>query len=182
MQFKFILFIVLILNFPLVRAQQSHETISSAGGNASGSGGSAAYSVGQLVFSTNFVTSGTVSEGVHQPFEISIIDEVIEFPEIELNVKAYPNPASGYIILKTDALFLQNISLSYQLFDLSGKLLENKSIISIETEIDMQCYSPAAYILKVIKSKINVNSSLKKHIEANYFNFHVLKTFKIIKN
>ena len=62
---------VLLLVIGLTRLQ-AQETIPAIGGNASGSGGSVSYSVGQAVYTTNTGTNGSVPQGVQQPFEISV--------------------------------------------------------------------------------------------------------------
>jgi hypothetical protein len=48
---------------------QAQEANTAAGGNASGSGGTAAYSVGQIVYSTQTGANGTVAEGVQQTYD-----------------------------------------------------------------------------------------------------------------
>jgi len=49
---------------------QAQETIPASGGKASGSGGTASYSFGQVVYTTYTGTNGLVAQGVQQPFEI----------------------------------------------------------------------------------------------------------------
>jgi hypothetical protein len=48
------------------------NTISSAGGNAKGSGGSASFTVGQIFYTKLSGTNGSVVQGIQQPYEISI--------------------------------------------------------------------------------------------------------------
>ncbi len=163
-------------------AQQIHQTSATAGGNASGSGGSAAFTIGQLVYSPCTTNTGSVTEGINQPFEIYIIDAVYELTEIELEANIYPNPTSGFLTLKIDDLLLQNESLSYQLFDLNGKLLKRERITGIETKIEMQSYFSGTYFIKVINSGKNENSSSVYSNEIKDFKDQTLKTFKIIKN
>ena len=43
----------------------AQETVPATGGDATGSGGSASYSVGQMVYTTN-TGSGTVTQGVNK--------------------------------------------------------------------------------------------------------------------
>ena len=54
----------------------AQEGINVTGANASGSGGSASYTVGQMVYQTNTGTNGSVAEGVQQPYEISIVTAI----------------------------------------------------------------------------------------------------------
>lgn len=140
---------------------QAQEAIPATGGNASGSGGSVSYSVGQVAVNTNTGTTGSETQGVQQPYEISVVTGLPEAEEISLDFSAYPNPASDYIRLKAENYKTEN--LTYQLLDLSGQVLESKKLDKSETIIGMNNFASAAYFLKVIRDKKEV------------------KTFKIIK-
>ena len=141
---------------------QAQTSVNATGGNASGIGGSASYSVGQLAYTTNTGTNGSVSEGVQQPFEISVVTGIEEAKDIFLNVSAYPNPTTDYLELKVENLQLSE--LSYKLYDISGKVYQNKEIGNSITKIEMQNLPQGIYFIKVIDTK---NKEFK--------------TFKIIK-
>ncbi len=141
---------------------QAQETIPATGGNATGSGGSASYSVGQVVYTTNTGTNGSVAQGVQQPFEISVVTGIEQTKGINLSVSAYPNPATDFLMLKVENY--DNGNLSYQLFDMNSKLLQNKKVTSNQTSIVMSNLVPATYFVKVIQENKEV------------------KTFKVIKN
>ena len=140
----------------------AQETIPATGGNASGSGGTASYSVGQVVYTTNTGTNGSVAQGVQQPFEISVVTGIDQAKGINLNCSVYPNPTTDYLVLKVENY--DNGNLSYQLFDMQGKLLENKKVTGNETRISMETLVPATYFVKVVQGNKEV------------------KIFKIIKN
>jgi hypothetical protein len=143
---------------------QAQETVPASGGNATGSGGSSSYTVGQVVYTTNTGTNGSISQGVQQPFEISIVTGVDE-TTINLEMAVYPNPTTNFLSLKVDAsTSLNNQNLSYQLFDLQGKVIENKRVTASNTTIRMEALPKAIYFLKVIKDQ------------------QLIKTFKVIKN
>jgi opacity protein-like surface antigen len=147
--------------FNQVYAQQA---TTASGGDASGSGGSVAYSVGQIVYTTNTGSNGSVTQGVQQPYEISITLGLAE-TGINLNLSAYPNPTTNYLMLQIDAsAALSNQPMSYQLYDISGKLLESNTIVANSTTIKMEQLATGSYFLKVSQ-----NNTL-------------VKTFKIIKN
>lgn len=92
--------LVLILSISTTMAQSS---VNATGGNASGDGGSASYSVGQVVYTANTGTNGSVAQGVQQPYEISVVTGIEEAHDIKLSVSVYPNPATDYLTLKADA-------------------------------------------------------------------------------
>ncbi len=145
-----------------ISAATAQESINSAGGNASGSGGSASYSVGQVACQTHTGTNGSVAESIQQPYEISAVTGVEKTEGINLSVSAYPNPTVGFLKLKVDSKILKD--LSYQLYDLNGNLLQNKKFTSLETQVDMSNCVPSTYFVRVISGS------------------KAVKEFKIIKN
>lgn len=150
---------ILLFGFGLT-SLQAQESINAIGGDASGSGGSASYSVGQVVYTTSTGTNGSVAQGVQQPYEISVVTGIKEAKGINLSV--YPNPTTDYLALSIDEFDISN--LSYQMYDMNGKLLQNKKITGNQTSIVMSNLNTATYFLKVIHRNKEV------------------KTFKIIKN
>lgn len=140
---------------------QAQEAILATGGEASGDGGSVSYSVGQVVYSTNRGANGSVAQGVQQPYEISVVAGIEQATGIMLELSVYPNPASDFLTVKAENYDTDN--LSYQLFDINGKLLESKKADGSETQIEMKNLVPAIYFLKAIENKEEI------------------KTFKIIK-
>jgi hypothetical protein len=140
---------------------QAQQATTATGGNASGSGGTVAYSVGQIIYATNTGTTGSVAQGMHQPYEISIVLG-IEGNSINLELTAYPNPASNYLTLNVGNSELS--TLNFQLYDISGKLIEIRKIISSSEIIVMENLPSATYFLKVRNNNKEV------------------KTFKIVKN
>lgn len=140
---------------------QAQEALGTAGGDASGSGGTASYSIGQLVYTTSTSGTASVAQGVQQAFEISIITGLEEVPAGDLQLSAYPNPASDQLTLTAEK---DPVNLYYQLFDIHGKLLSTEKLVGKQTFIKMALFPPAAYLIKVSDPVT------------------VLKTFKIIKN
>ena len=155
---------VLLLGLGLT-GLQAQTSVNATGGNASGSGGSASYSLGQVVYTTNIGANGSVAQGVQQPFEISVVTAIEEAKGINLSVTAYPNPTTDFLQLKVDASTTLSIqSMSYQLYDMNGKLLQSEKITGNQTSIVMSNLVPANYFVKVTQGNKEV------------------KTFKIIKN
>ena len=144
-----------------VTSIQAQKTIPATGGNASGAGGSASYSVGQVAYTTNIGANASVAQGVQQPYEISEIVGIEEALGIILECSIFPNPTNDILTLKVENYDIQN--LSYKLFDATGKLLQSKEVTGNETKISMVGLSPSVYFLKVVDNQKD------------------LKTFKIIK-
>ena len=150
---------VLLLGLGLTTNAQ--EVTTTTGGNASGSGGTVTYSVGQIVYATNTGTNGSVAQGVQQTYEISIVLG-IEDNSIKLELTAYPNPTTNYLTLNVGKAELS--ILNFQLYDMGGKLIESNKITSTTETIRMENLPSSTYFLKVTNNNKEV------------------KSFKIIKN
>jgi hypothetical protein len=137
----------------------SQQTIPATGGDATGSGGSSSYTVGQLVYTTS-TGGGSVIQGVQQSIELFTLSNP-ELTTVNLSAVIYPNPTSDYVMLKISDTALYN--LSYHLVDINGKAISNGSLTNGDTQINMQQLAVGMYILKVSQ------------------NSQELKTFKIIK-
>ena len=146
---------VLLLGLGLTGVQ-AQTSVNATGGDASGGGGSVSYSVGQVVYTTHTGTSGSVAEGVQQPYEISVVTGLEEAQSINLSVTAYPNPTTDYLTLRIDEFEISN--LSFQLYDMNGKLLQNEKITGNQTSIVMSNLLPATYFVKVIQGNKEVKT------------------------
>jgi hypothetical protein len=145
---KKLLLIVLSSAFAfLFLSSPAQEVIPASGGNAAGTGGSVSYTVGQVFYSIHTGTTGSVAEGVQQPWEISVVTGIQEAIGIELVVSAFPNPVTDFLILRVDRYDPRD--LSYQLFDINGRMVMTGRIIGEETIIDMTGQTRALYLLKV---------------------------------
>lgn len=151
----------LLLLFLGLTSLKGQQATTASGGSASGSGGSVSFSVGEVVYTTNVSTSGSVAQGVQQAYEISVVTW-LDVSDIQLDLSIYPNPICEFLTLEVEKNGSEN--LSYQLFDISGKLLESKKIEAITNIISMEHYANAIYFFKVTQNQ------------------KVIKTFKIIKN
>ena len=159
MNYKKIKLCVLMLVIGLTA--QAQQATTATGGDATGSGGSVAYSVGQIVYTTHTGTTGSVAQGVQQPYEISVVLG-IENSLIDLDISAYPNPTTQNLTLNIGNEISE--TLHFQLCDLSGKIIERRKISNRTETIHMENLATGPYFLKVS----NANNEVK--------------IFKIIKN
>ena len=137
----------------------AQETVTTSGGDATGTGGTASYSVGQVMYTTATGTNGSIAQGVQQPYEISVTTGVNK-TTINLELSVYPNPTTDYLTLKVE----DNTELNYQIYDNHGKVIANKKVTATTSTINLESLPKATYFLNVVN------------------NSQVLKTFKIIKN
>jgi len=146
----------------MAQTQEIHSVIPITGATVSGSNGTVSYSIGQLVYTTNSGTTGSVAQGVQQPYEIQIVSGIEEATSVGLTCSAFPNPVTDLLIIKLGSYNKGN--LSYRLYDINGKVVLNKRITNDETTISMKNINPSVYFLKVMTAD------------------QVIKTFKITKN
>jgi hypothetical protein len=154
-------FLIVLCLFGYGTIIQAQSIVAATGGNSEGFGGKVSYTVGQVVYMTITSTSGSVTQGVQQPYEISVKTSVEHATNIDLICSAYPNPSTDFLKLKIENYDSQD--LSYLLYDIGGNLLENKKITASETIVHMSNFASGTYFLKVGKDGKEI------------------KTFKIIK-
>ena len=153
--------LILVTTLLLGYSVQAQNSVNSSGGDAIGSGGNVAYSVGQVVYTTNTDTSGTVSQGVQQAYEIFTLE--VKEPIRNISLSVFPNPTVNHLNLQISDYNQEK--LSYFLFDLQGKLIKDGKIKAKQTQISTSGLPSATYIL-YIRNKNKQN----------------LQSFKIIKN
>jgi hypothetical protein len=168
-------FATIFFFFGMFTATNAQEAIPAAGGNATGQGGSVSFTVGQVVYTTVSSQEHMVSQGVQQPYEISVVTSSEEITLIGFDVQAYPNPATDFVTLRVESALNQHFQpLAYELFDMTGRVLEKKNISASHTNIQMKHLAPATYFLKVYHSAKATSLRQSSTVQS--------KTFKIIKN
>jgi hypothetical protein len=139
----------------------SQESSNSSGGDASGNGGTVAYTVGQVAFTTATGNGGTMAQGVQQPYEIFVVTG-IEEASIQLTATVYPNPTSKEIILTLGGL--PPTVRTAHLTDINGKMISTWTIVADQTRFSLSDLPMGIYLLSI------------------FDNNDQLKTFRIIKN
>ena len=152
--------LLVILLFTMV-SSFAQEAVLPAGGDGSGSGGSVAFSVGQILYTSSSGVSDEQVHGVQQPYEISVIIGLDKHKEIGLSLSTYPNPVTDHLILKVESLIWKD--LNFQMYSSEGRILSSDKLLNSETNIDMSTLAPGLYLIKVSLDEEPV------------------KTFKIIK-
>ena len=139
----------------------AQQSVNTAGNTALGSGGSVSYSIGQIVYTTISGSSGSAAQGVQQAFEISMLD--VKNTTFNVSLNAFPNPTTDNLTLQINNFTHE--TLSYQLYDMQGKQLDNGQITKQETLINTVNLPSSIYFINVI------DQDNKK-----------VQSFKIIKN
>lgn len=159
--FKQILTCWLVAGGAGITGSYAQEGVHAAGGVATGAGGTASYSVGQVAYLEASGPGGTSSPGVGQPLELFVLSA--GKPAVpELNCSASPNPATNTLELHLDEPALRG--LRWRLTDLGGRTLLSQQMAGAHTTISIAALPAGAYLLLV-----------ESEAQAR-------KTFKIIKH
>ena len=133
---------------------QAQEGIPVIGGRSLGTGSPMTFSaIGQIVYTSNAGASSSSAKGLSQS---------LDYHPISTDCLIYPNPTMDFLTLKIKWEPLNQYQAS--LYDVHGKLLQLKNIVSDETCFDLREFESANYFLRVFDRN--------KHT----------KTFKVIKN
>jgi len=139
---KVMKFLLLIFTGLLSMSTLAQQANVASGGNATGTGGSFSYSVGQVFYSSD--TEGTINEGVQQPYEIYIVS--IEESLVELELNLYPNPT-----LQELSIEIPNFKsdLTATIYNSGGLLMENVKLISSRTLVSVRNWPASTYYIHV---------------------------------
>lgn len=135
----------------------AQEVISSQGDSYSNTNNTLDFTIGEPVVET--VTDGTnsLTQGFHQT--LLTITSIEDF-DVDLGVNIFPNPTAEKVNLTIEKFE----GVTFYLFDVTGKLLQEALITEQQTFIKVSGYAKGSYLLK-LEGKENKS----------------LKTYKIIK-
>lgn len=152
---------LLLLSFVLteIRAQ---ETIPASGGTVYSDVGSVSLTIGQVVYISNTGPNDNVEQGIQHAYDNLLRPGNGAVPSNSMQCSVSPNPTADYIRLHIENL--KSELLTFQLYELNGKLIMTQKIAGTDTSISLKNIPPATYLLSVI----NDNKSS-------------LKVFKIVK-
>lgn len=137
-----------------ISAANSQCKTVSGGGIGIGSGGSLSFAIGQgfTISMTNEKMNS--SKIIKQTLKEKIFNND-NLDGILLDLKIFPNPTNGNIVLRIDNIF--NNEFHYELYDLMGRKIISNKVKNVETIISMDNLADAIYLLKVFK----INRELK---------------------
>ena len=151
------LFAMLVTGIFFSSSVGAQESANASGGDATGSGGTAAYSIGQLVYTANLGNGGNVAQGVQYAFEIFTVG--VKETALNISPEVFPNPTADKLILQ---ICNYNIDkLDYTLYDMHGKLISKEQINNIQTQIEMNYLPASSYILNITDQKNKKVKSFK---------------------
>lgn len=133
----------------------AQQGIHASGGNASGTGGSVSYSVGQVFYSSQSSSSGTLVQGVQQPFEL-VVTEVKSSVNALVKCEAFPNPAIKDLKIRISGEMAENAT--WRILDLKGVTVLNGNLNQSETIVSLADLPMAAYSLQIFSGEKEMQS------------------------
>ncbi|MEO5906358.1 MAG: T9SS type A sorting domain-containing protein [Saprospiraceae bacterium] len=154
---------ILIAALPMVHTF-SQTAVVAAGGDATGPNGTIAYSIGQFDYEHYAGETGSINLGVQQP-DVVIIIGTEDFTD-QFDIQLFPNPVSDETNLYVDEISFAELhqNLSYELYDLTGKMMIREKINSVKTIVRTSMLTNGEYVLRIMSDRQD------------------LKTFKIVKS
>ena len=147
---------LILISFSFNISFFSQESINSSGTDIIGIGGNLSYSVGQIFYNSYESTSGTVNTGVQQTYEI--INVGLSSNVDQTNFSVFPNPVSENLTISSPILIK---SISYNLYDSKGRLINNGNLFSNETSVNTSNLSSGTYYLNLYNQENNKTQSFK---------------------
>lgn len=145
MKVNFFLWLLVCLYAPLI-AQQG---VVSTGGDILSTSGSVAFSIGQTAYLTIDGETGSVHQGLQQPYTFTIVG--VEDLREDIAISLFPNPASGTVYVQLtppDKQYVQE-RFTALLYDFNGKLLLNQKLPNEINPIAIDQLTSANYLLQV---------------------------------
>jgi hypothetical protein len=149
----------MLLAVAFTYAQKSPVT---AGGEATGSGGTSSYSIGQLAYANIATDKLSENQGIQQAYEIMEVTEKTALLPSRLEFTVYPNPTED--VVNVAIANYEQEKVSYQLISATGQLLIATQASEDTTPISMKNAAAGIYFIQVIQNE------------------QPIKTFKIIKH
>lgn len=136
----------------------SQQSVHASGGNASGTGGTVSYSIGQVAYASASSDAGQVNQGVQQANLVIMVGQ--NDPVADVTVGFYPNPVhnDAFLSLESGHDGLNTADLSYVLFSVYGTLIQEKEISRNITAVPMDHLPDGVYLLRVIHDQKTIHT------------------------
>ena len=146
---------------PILAASQlaAQSAVVASGGDAVSSSGSVSFSIGQISNAQATASTGSLSEGVQQPFEFFevTVNEVLR----EIGISLFPNPALTDVMIELPT-FQEGIVARF--YSSNGSLIEEVNIFSKSTSVNVRNWAASTYYMQLSDSSGNTSTyKLVKH-------------------
>ena len=118
---------------------QAQTAVATAGGEA----GSVSFTVGQPFVEVATSNTGSITPGVQQAYQITVVEVGMADKLVTLEASVYPNPTTDWLTLTvSDAA-----NLRYTLLDANGRTIAADNIVDVQTSIDMARLAQGVYFV-----------------------------------
>lgn len=129
----------------------SQEVVSTAGESYTNASGRIDFTIGEVIISTETNGAFDLTQGFHQTnFKLAELDDHSNGNLISI----FPNPAEDILTVQIGAL--QNVH--YDLFDISGKLVERSKLNSEIPTINVNQLTAGTYLLRLSDDHQNIKT------------------------
>lgn len=137
----------------------AQSAVVASGGDAVSSSGSVSFSVGQISNAQVTSSTGSLSEGVQQPFELFevTVNEVLS----QIGISLFPNPALTEVIIELPTM---QEGIKARFYSSNGSLIEEVNILSKSTSVNVRNWAASTYYVHLSDSSGNTSTyRLVKH-------------------
>ena len=157
---KLLLMIPFVLPCLEGHSQIKEQVVATSGGTGQHGDTFIEWTLGEPVIATLSADGNILTQGFQQPgIMVTVVKSLEGLP---YTVEAYPNPTDDLLLIQLKNAEVQYFK--YLFYDMNGKVLEQKKPESNITAINMKNYPAGVYLLRVMKSEMEI------------------KTFEIIKH
>jgi hypothetical protein len=139
---------------------QSQQVVAASGGSGKNGETVIEWTLGEPVIAALSTGSIILTQGFQQP--TLVVTAIKTMDGLPYTVEAYPNPTENLLLIELDNTEVRNFQ--YLLYDINGKVLEQKKLESDITAINMDNYPSGVYLLKVIQQEKEIKTfEIAKH-------------------
>jgi len=124
----------------------AQQGVMTTGQQLSGIGGQASVSLGQTDFIFASAMDYSMSQGVQQPYEISVVTSVTS-NSISLGAIVFPNPTNDAFTIKIPEA--NNGTLTFQIFAADGRLIEAAMLVQWQTIVSSVEWAQGSYYVRI---------------------------------
>lgn len=141
---------IFVLSVGYLSAQQR---TTGSGGEAASSGGTVSYSIGLIDYSNQSSSSGNLTGGVQQPYELFALS--VDEWDMNWNLSVFPNPTTNLLFVESETSI---DGLTYAIMDVSGKLIQQGILSELKNTVDLSSLANANYLFQIRVKESNVRT------------------------
>lgn len=141
--------LLIILGKTILQNLNAQEVVASGGNYYDAGQISISWTLGETMIETYGSTDLILTQGFQQP--VLSVSTLIEDPDLDFQITAFPNPTRGHINISTDLLHSDN--LIYRVYDMQGRFIISNRLVSTQTRVAFDDYHPGTYFIRIIRDE-----------------------------